>query len=89
MQIQKQNESYTLLISENESDISTLQKIHDFLKAEKPDAKYNFKVQRGWESPYTFFTEVKTILNPFDLATCVSSFIKKHIASFRSFSLYS
>ena len=59
MQIQKQNESYTLLISENESDISTLQKIHAFLKAEKPDAKYNFKVQRGWESPYTFFTEVK------------------------------
>ena len=59
MLIQKQNESYTLLISENESDINTLQKIHDFLKAEKPDAKYNFKVQRGWESPYTFFTEVK------------------------------
>lgn len=59
MQIQKQNESYTLLISENESDISTLQKIHDFLKAEKPDAKYNFKVQRGWESPYNYFTEVK------------------------------
>lgn len=59
MQIQKQNESYTLLISENEADISTLQQIHNFLKAEKPDAKYNFKVQRGWESPYTFFTEVK------------------------------
>lgn len=61
MQIQKQNESYTLLISENASDIETLQKIHDFLKAEKPDAKYNFKVQRGWESPYTYFTEVKKI----------------------------
>ena len=61
MQIQKQNESYTLLISENESDINTLQKIHDFLKAEKPDAKYNFKVQRGWESPYTYFTEVKKL----------------------------
>jgi superfamily II DNA or RNA helicase len=57
--IQKQNESYTLLMSENSSDIETLQKIYNFLKAEKPDAKYNFKVQRGWESPYTFFTEVK------------------------------
>ena len=61
MIIQKQNESYTLLISENTSDIETLQKIHDFLKAEKPDAKYNFKVQRGWESPYNYFTEVKKI----------------------------
>lgn len=61
MIIQKQNESYTLLISENTSDIETLQKIHDFLKSEKPDAKYSFKVQRGWESPYTFFTEVKKI----------------------------
>lgn len=59
MQIQKQNESYTLLISENDTDIQTLQKIHDFLKAEKSDAKYNFKVQRGWESPYHYFTEVK------------------------------
>lgn len=61
MIIQKQNESYTLLISENTSDIETLQKIHDFLKAEKPDAKYNFKVQRGWESPYNYFAEVKKI----------------------------
>lgn len=61
MIIQKQDESYTLLVSENSSDIETLQKIHDFLKAEKPDAKYNFKVQRGWESPYTYFTEVKKI----------------------------
>ena len=61
MIIQKQNESYTLLISENTSDIETLQKIQDFLKAEKPDAKYNFKVQRGWESPYNYFTEVKKI----------------------------
>ena len=61
MIIKKQNESYTLLISENASDIETLQKIRDFLKAEKPDAKYNFKVQRGWESPYNFFTEVKKI----------------------------
>ena len=59
MIIQKQNESYTLLISENTSDIETLQKIHDFLKAEKPDAKYNFKVQRGWESPFQYFTEIK------------------------------
>ena len=59
MQIQKQNESFSLLITENDTDIQTLQKIHDFLKAEKPDAKYNFKVQRGWESPYNYFTEVK------------------------------
>ena len=59
MIIQKQNESYTLLISETESDKQNLQSIHDFLKAEKPDAKYNFKVQRGWESPYNYFTEVK------------------------------
>jgi len=59
--IKKQNESYTLLISENPNDIETLQKIHDFLKAEKPDAKYNFKVQRGWESPYNYFTEVKKL----------------------------
>lgn len=61
MIIKKQDESYTLLISENEADLATLQKIHDFLKAEKPDAKYNFKVQRGWESPYNYFTEVKKI----------------------------
>jgi superfamily II DNA or RNA helicase len=61
MIIQKQNESYTLLISENSHDIENLQKIHDFLKAEKPDAKYNFKVQRGWESPYNYFTEVKKL----------------------------
>lgn len=61
MIIQKQNESYTLLISETQSDVETLQKIHDFLKAEKPDAKYNFKVQRGWESPYNYFTEVKKL----------------------------
>ena len=61
MQIQKQNESFSLLITENDTDIQTLQKIHDFLKAEKSDAKYNFKVQRGWESPYHCFTEVKKI----------------------------
>ncbi len=59
MIIQKQNESYTLLISENESDKQTLQSIYNFLKAEKPDAKYNFKVQKGWESPFNYFTEVK------------------------------
>ena len=59
MIIQKQDESYTLLISENESDKLTLQGIHDFLKAEKPDARYNFKVQRGWESPFHYFSEVK------------------------------
>lgn len=59
MQIQKLNESFSVLISENDSDTNTLQKIHDFLKAEKPDAKYNFKVQRGWESPNHYFTEVK------------------------------
>jgi superfamily II DNA or RNA helicase len=57
--IQKQDESYTLLISENESDKLTLQGIHDFLKAEKPDARYNFKIQRGWESPFHYFSEVK------------------------------
>ena len=59
MIIQKQDESYTLLISEDEQDKLTLQKIHDFLKAEKPDARHNFKIQRGWESPYHYFTEVK------------------------------
>lgn len=59
MLIQKQNESYTLLISENDTDKQTLQSIYNFLKAEKPDAKYNFKVQKGWESPYNYFTEVK------------------------------
>jgi len=57
--IQKQDESYTLLISENDSDKLTLQGVHDFLKAEKPDARYNFKVQRGWESPFHYFSEVK------------------------------
>lgn len=59
MIIQKQDESYTLLISENDSDKLTLQGVHDFLKAEKPDARYNFKVQRGWESPFHYFSEVK------------------------------
>ena len=59
MIIQKQDESYTLLISENESDKLTLQGVHDFLKAEKPGARYNFKVQRGWESPFHYFSEVK------------------------------
>ena len=45
MQIQKINESYSLLISESSGDNETLKKIHDFLKTEKPDAKYNFKVK--------------------------------------------
>lgn len=61
MIIQKQDESYTLLISESDSDKQTLQNIYNFLKSEKPDAKYNFKVQKGWESPYNYFTEVKKI----------------------------
>lgn len=59
MIIQKQNESYTLLISESLTDNETITKIHDLLKTEKPDAKYNFKVKRGWESPFQYFTEVK------------------------------
>lgn len=59
MIIQKQNESYTLLISESIHDNETITKIHDLLKTEKPDAKYNFKVKRGWESPFQYFTEVK------------------------------
>lgn len=58
MIIQKQDESYTLLISESDSDKQTLQNIYNFLKSEKPDAKYNFKVQKGWESPYNYFSEV-------------------------------
>jgi hypothetical protein len=56
--IQKQDESYTLLISESDSDKQTLQNIYNFLKSEKPDAKYNFKVQKGWESPYNYFSDV-------------------------------
>ena len=59
MIIQKQDESYVLLISENDADKLTLQGIYDFLKAEKPDARHNFKIQRGWESPYHYFAEVK------------------------------
>ena len=59
MIIQKQDESYVLLISENDTDKLTLQGIYDFLKAEKPDARHNFKIQRGWESPYHYFAEVK------------------------------
>ena len=59
MIVQKQNESYTLLISENLKDNENLKQIHEFLKSEKGDAKYNFKIQRGWESPYIYYTEVK------------------------------
>ena len=58
MIIQKINESYTGFIPENSTDIETIRGIHDLLKAEKPDAKYNFKVQRGWESPYRYFTHI-------------------------------
>lgn len=58
MIIQKINESYTGFVPETSYDIETIRGIHDFLKAEKPDAKYNFKVQRGWESPYRYFSNI-------------------------------
>lgn len=58
MIIKKINESYTGFIPENSADIETIRGIHDLLKAEKPDAKYNFKVQRGWESPYRYFSHI-------------------------------
>lgn len=87
MIIQKQNESYTLLISENASDIETLQKIHDFLKAEKPDAKYNFKVQRGWESPYNYFTEVKKIKETNQSSQTVMKIMNGHLALLSSYGL--
>lgn len=58
MIIKKINESYTGFIPENSADIENIRNIHDFLKAEKPDAKYNFKVQRGWESPYRYFSNI-------------------------------
>jgi superfamily II DNA or RNA helicase len=85
--IQKQNESYTLLISENSSDIISLQKIHDFLKAEKPDAKYNFKVQRGWESPYTFFTEVKKIKDKNGTEQTIMKILNGHLQLLGNFGI--
>ncbi len=87
MIIQKQNESYTLIISENLSDIETLQKIHSFLKAEKPDAKYNFKVQRGWESPYTFFTEVKRIKDHNGTEQTIMKILNGHLSLLSSYGL--
>ena len=88
MIIQKQNESYTLIISENLSDIETLQKIHSFLKAEKPDAKYNFKVQRGWESPYTFFTEVKRIKDHNGTEQTIMKILNGHLSLLSSYGLH-
>ena len=87
MIIQKQNESYTLLISENSSDIISLQKIHDFLKAEKPDAKYNFKVQRGWESPYTFFTEVKKLKDKNGTEQTIMKILNGHLQLLGNFGI--
>lgn len=58
MIIKKLNESFSVIIPENDFDLSTVQQMHDFLKAEKADAKYNFKVQRGWESPYRYLSTI-------------------------------
>ena len=59
LKVHKLNESFSAIISQSPQDTQKLQQIYDFLKAEKPDAKYNFKVQRGWESPYRFFTTIQ------------------------------
>lgn len=55
MKIQKLNESFSMLVSESEYDKKTLSQIYEFLKAEKADAKHNFKIQKGWESPFHYF----------------------------------
>lgn len=74
MIIQKINESFTVLIPENDIDVSNVRKMHDYLKAEKGDAKYNFKIKNGWESPYKFYTDiVKNKQLPMQIALKVSN----------------
>lgn len=50
------DETYSLIKGEK----STLKQIHDYLKVQIPNAYFDVMVQRGFKSPYHFFSKVTT-----------------------------